>query len=270
LVDLRTLARSEGRERPTFADASPPADWDAIETAWVAYQSADGHLTGVEARGASSQRARQTALILYYRDTDLTGARAAWREQSQPPAGPTELAMLADVEAETGQDAALVYIQQLRSYQPGEADTVLATLRFRQARFEDAAAALEEAFENYRTDPWALTRFKQRAVALAAAVATRSPQLAARMFEALSRPLALRAVQDERLGILAALTRRVGFEASCRDAVGALEPQVPWTVTFLTLRRDCYQTVGDARLAVAARELREFLAHAPIPLKAGS
>ena len=134
--------------------------------------------------------------------------------------------MLADFEAEAGSDTALDYIRQLRSYEPGEADAILATLRFRQARFDDAAAALEEAFENFRTDPWALNRFKQRAVGLAGAVATRSPQIAARMFEALSAPLALRALQDERLGVLAALTRRVGFEASCQDAVGALEPQV--------------------------------------------
>jgi spermidine synthase len=268
LVDLRMLARSAGRERPILADAAS-IDWDAVETAWVGYQAADGHLSGVEAGGVAREHARQTALIRYYRDTDLIGARTAWREQSQPPAGPTETAMLADIEAEAASDTALDYIRQLRSYEPGEADTILATLRFRQARFDDAAAALEEALENFRVDPWALNRFKQRAVGLAGAVATRSPQIAARMFEALRAPLSLRALHDERLGVLAALTRRVGFEASCQDAVGALEPQAPWTLTFLTIRRDCYQATGNPRLAVAARELRQFLAHEPVPLTAG-
>lgn len=164
---------------------------------------------------------------------------------------------------------ALVYLQQLRPYQPGEADTILATLRFRQGRFDDAAAALESAFENFRVSPWALTRFKQRAVALAGAVSTRSPQLAARMLEALRAPLALRAQQDERLAVAAALTRRVNFAAACRDAIAALEPHVPWTLSFLTLRRDCYEAVGDAGMAVATRELRAFLAHEPAALRTG-
>ena len=88
------------------------------------------------------------------------------------------------------------------------------------------------------------------------------------MFEARA-PLSGRALHDERLGVLAALTRRVGFEASCQDVVGALEPHAPWTMTFLTIRRDCYQATGNPRLAVAARELRQFLAHEPVPLTAG-
>ena len=111
-----------------------------------------------------------------------------------------------------------------------------------------------------------MNRFKLRAVALAGAAATRSPQIAARMYEALKAPFALRALQDERLGILATLTRRVAFEATCPGAVGALEPQAPWTLTFLTLRRDCYQATGDARLAEAARDVRQFIAHQPVAL----
>ena len=114
---------------------------------------------------------------------------------------------------------------------------------------------------NFRTDPWALTRFKQRAVALAGAVATRSPQLALRMFDALTPPLAIRALDDERLGVAATLTRRVGFAATCRRPIAALEPHAPWTLSFLTLRRDCYQAIGDPRLATAAAELEAFLSH---------
>ena len=268
LVDLKTLARSTGHERPRLADAAA-VDWNAVDTAWVAYQSADLHLAGVEVQGPPAEQARQAALILYYRDTDLAGARAAWQQQAKPPSGPTEWAMLADLEAEAGSEATLASLQQLRRYQPGEADVILATLRFRQARFDDAAAALESAFENFRTSPWALNRFKQRGVALAGAVATRSPQLAARMVEALKAPWALRAMQDERLVVAATLTRRVDFAASCRDAVGALEPHAPWTLSFLTLRRDCYEGVDDPRLALAADELRQFMAHDPMSLRAG-
>jgi hypothetical protein len=89
------------------------------------------------------------------------------------------------------------------------------------------------------------------------------------MFAALGAPFALRALQDERLAVLAVLSRLVAFEASCTTAVGALEPHVPWTLPFLTLRRDCYAATGDARVAVAARDLRTLIAHEPASLKAG-
>ena len=42
--------------------------------------------------------------------------------------------MAADLEAEAGSDTALPLIEQLRAYQPAEADTILATLRLRQSR----------------------------------------------------------------------------------------------------------------------------------------
>jgi spermidine synthase len=180
--------------------------------------------------------------------------------------GPNELAMLSDLEAEAGSDAALAFIDQLRTYQPGEAAAILATLRFRQARFDAAADALEAAFDDFRTSPWALNRFKERAVALAEAVAARNSLLAARMFEALRFPFAVRALQDERLATVANLTLQLNFSGLCREAVAALEPHVLWTRSFLTLRRDCYQAVRDPRLAVASRELEEFVAQEPVAL----
>src|SRR5262249_6812116 len=146
-----------------------------------------------------------------YRDSDLAAARNAWQQQSKPPAGPTELAMIADLESETGSDSALAVIEQLRAYQPGEADALLATLRFRQAKLEDATAALEAAFANYRSDPWALFRFKERAMALGAAIGSRRPDLAMRLFEALKQPFAVKAMQDERLATVATLTRWANF-----------------------------------------------------------
>jgi spermidine synthase len=262
LADLRNLARKTGHSRPAFAD-SAPIDWAAVDTAWVAYQAGEQQFGGVAVSGPQDEQARQAALLYYYRDTDLAAARAAWPKQGRPPSGSTELAMLSDLEAETGSDAALTLIDQLRSYQPGEAAAILATLRFRQARFDDAADALEAAFEEFRTSPWALNRFEERSVALADAVAARSSLLAARMFEGLKFPFAIRALQDERLAIVAGLTERLNFKGLCREAVAAFEPHVSWTRPFLTLRRNCYQAVGDPRLAVATRELEEFLADEP-------
>jgi hypothetical protein len=176
--------------------------------------------------------------------------------------------MLSDLEAETGSDHALPVIEQLRHYQPGEADAILATLRFRQGRFEDAAAALDTAFADFRANPWALNRFKERGVALASAIAVRRPDLAARMFDALKSPFAIRALEDERLATEANLTRLLDFNRQCHGAVTALEPHVPWSRSFLALRLDCYRAGGDPRLGAAIRDLEEFEAAEPRRLEA--
>jgi len=270
LGSLRNAARAAGHGRPLFSnDPSAPVNWDAVDTRWLAYQVTEGQLAGVTPAGPPLEMARQTALLQYYSYADVAAARAAWHGQARAPIGPTELAMAADLEAERGSDSALSLIDELRTYTPGEADTILAGLRFRQSRFDDAGAALEEAFENFKTDPWALTRFKQRAIALAATVATRSPQLALRMMRALQPPFAVRTLDDERLIIAASLTQLIGFDTSCKPAVAPLEPHVPWTRAFLTLRRSCYQTIRDPRLATAERDLNAFLAGDRPPLAGG-
>ena len=84
--------------------------------------------------------------------------------------------MAADLEAEAGSDAALPLIEQLRAYQPAEADTMLATLRLRQSRFDEAAAALESAFVRLRVDPWPVLRFKEKALVLADALSGARPR----------------------------------------------------------------------------------------------
>jgi spermidine synthase len=268
IAELRDVARAAGHGRPTFAD-SAAIDWSAVDTAWVAYQTAERHFAGVVPHGPRDAQARQAALTFYYRDTNLAAARAAWQQQPRAPADPIELAMVADLEAETGSDGALAILEQLRTYQPGEAAALLATLRFRQGRLDEAATALEAAFADFRAHPWALYRFKERAVALAGAVGARHAVLAERMIDALDQPFALRALQDQRLTTVAALTRLADFKRLCPRAVGALEPEVPWTASFLTLRRDCYQAAGDPRSVRAARELDEFLSREPRALGNG-
>ena len=66
--------------------------------------------------------------------------------------------------------------------------------------------------------------------------------------------------------MMADLATRVDFKGMCREPLAALEPYVPWTRAFLVMRRDCYQATGDPRLAVALRELGEFLSGEPLPI----
>jgi hypothetical protein len=62
------------------------------------------------------------------------------------------------------------------------------------------------------------------------------------------------------------LSSEFDFRDACRAPIAAMEPHVPWGARFLTLRRDCYAARADPRLAVATRELAEFLQHEQQPL----
>jgi hypothetical protein len=174
--------------------------------------------------------------------------------------------MAADLEADAGSDAALPLIEQLRGYQPAEADIILATLRLRQSRFEESTAALEAAYVRLRDDPWPIAVYKRRALSLATLVTDRHPAAAARLFEALRQPFAVQALTDLRLLTMTELSQRSDFAGTCRVPIGALEPHVPWTGTFLIARRDCYQATSDPRLATATREVLDYFVREPLPL----
>ena len=107
--------------------------------------------------------------------------------------------MAADLEAEAGSDTALPLIEQLRGVSAGRGRHVLATLRLRQSRFDEAAAALASAFVRLRVDPWPLIRYKQKALTLAEAIANGDRRPRARMFDALEQPFSLRALDMPRL-----------------------------------------------------------------------
>jgi len=261
---LRAFALANRGWRPAIDEAS--IDWDRVQSEWVNLHAPDDVFTGVTAQGPPAHKARQAAVILYYRDHNLTGALTDWRQQSEPPRGPIELAMMADTLAEMGLEEALLYIEPLRAYQPVEADAALATLYMRQRKDEEEAAVLESATKRLRTDPWPLFRFTSKIIALAQQLGMRNPALAPRMLEALKPPFAVLAAQDQRLTAAAFLTRLVDFRQTCRDAVGALEPHVPWTADFLLLRHDCYAAVGHPRASAAAADLQAFAEREPVPL----
>jgi hypothetical protein len=235
----------------------------------VGYNAVENLVEDPPPNAPASELARQRAMIRFYVFNDRPGARGAWAEQAEPPRDANELAMLAEIEADSGSEAALPYIEQLRAHQPAEADTLLAALRLRQARIPEAAAALEAALVRLRTDPWPVLPLKQKAVDLVAPIAERDAVTARRLFAALREPFAVRAVELPRLMALAALSRRLDFAGLCRIPIGALEPTPPWNAFTLTLRRECYQATSDPRLAVAVRDLERFYAREVVPLAAG-
>jgi spermidine synthase len=268
IADLRKLAHQLGAGRPPLDDASG-VSWPAVDTARVGYNASERLVEDPPADAPPGELARQRALIRFYEFNDRSGARGYWAEQSEPPRDVIELAMLADIEAESGAETALPYIEQLRAYQPAEADTILAALRLRQGRIQEAAVALEAALVRLRTDPWPVENLKQKAVDLADPIAAGDSAAARRLFDALREPFSVREVENARLMAAADLSRRIDFPGLCRIPIGALEPHPPWNASTLTLRRDCYATTNDSRLSIATRDLQDFYAHEAIPLGSG-
>jgi spermidine synthase len=264
VAEIGGLARAMGASRPPL-DSDAGIAWPAVQTAWANFVEWDAQTGGLRPE-SPEEGPRQEALRRYYQTGDVTAARESWGRVSEPPRDPSELAMAADLEAEVGSEAALPLIEQLRAYQPAEADTILATLRLRQSRLDETAAALESAFMRLRADPWPMSKFKQRALTLAGMLTTRYPAASPRLFEALRQPLSLRALDELRLVIMTDLSNRFDFVGTCREPIGAIEPHVPWTAGFLGIRRDCYLATADPRLTTATRDLADFYAHEPLPL----
>jgi spermidine synthase len=258
VADVRQLGRALNVARPLVDDPSA-IDWQKVDTAWIAFNTALGFSGELRVFGTATEQARQLAMLRYYGSGDVEGARRAWSQAAEPPRDPSELMMMGDVQADAGSEAALPLIDRLRAYQPGEADVLLAKLRIRQSRTAEAASALESAFTRFRDDPWAAPQMKQLALELVAEVTAHDSSLARRMFDALGQPFAVHALDDARLITRAELSVHVDAE-SCRAAIGALEPHVPWTADFLVRRHDCYQRAGDPRLSVAIGDLAQFAA----------
>jgi hypothetical protein len=264
VTELRQTARAIGASRPPL-DTDAGIAWPAVATAWADIVGWNIPPDVLQALPPEEQT-RQATRRRYLEVDDPAGTRAIWQQQSEPPRDPSELAMAADLEAEAGSDTALPLIEQLRAYQPAEADTILATLRLRQSRIGEAAAALQAALARYHVDPWQLLRYKQRALTLATTISGTDPATAPSLYDALREPFSVHAVDNARRIARLEVAAKFDFKGRCREPLQGLEPHVPWEARFLAMRRDCYQLNNDPRLAVANRDLLDFMAREPVPI----
>ena len=263
---IRTEAQLAGTGRLSL-DRETEIDWSAVDTAWVGYAAAGGiDASTVTITGEEQTPPKRADPV--YGSRNVRGAFESWQQLSEAarvPRDVTELAMVADLAATTGQEDATLAIEA-SGLPAGDADVILAALRLEQRRHEDAATALAAAFVRFRVDPWASSPAVARALQLAIAIDGARESLARRLYDALSEPFAVRAFEDARLALRLALTRRLDFPALCRAAVAPFEPHVPTEESFLRVRRDCYQITDDPRVTRADADLRQFLEKAPTPL----
>jgi spermidine synthase len=177
--------------------------------------------------------------------------------------------MLAESLADAGSEAAAAYAEQLRPWQPTDADAVLARLRFRQGKMEEAAARLERVFIGSRTDPWPSVDVVSRSLELAMSL-SKTHAYTARMFRALDKPFAAGQWEDLRKFDRAMIANEMeGCGPHTIAALRALEPWPPWRRDLLTLRVDCYSSAMMTRLRDRAqRDLDAFINAEPLPLMA--
>jgi hypothetical protein len=244
--------------------------------------------------GGDAEFDRHHQFATAYNDDDLVAARSHWRAQSDvsraarsadpwrsawlsltsatpsqvAPANSFELAEVADALSDGSDSDAEAYAQSLRRYSAIEADAVIARLRLRQSRFNEAADAIERALIAYRGDPWPISPLMQRALETAVLTARAEKQYAPRMYAALEKPFAAGQWNDLRLFDLVL----VAYESDrCGPrtirALRMQEPNVMWRELILRVRKECYAGAGLADLAKRAkRDYETYHAAEPAPL----
>jgi spermidine synthase len=256
---LRATAAALGADRPAIAGE---VDWDRVARHRVEIYTIADDPAPAEPGASAGDRDRGRAQGLYVRGR-LAEALDLFRTQPRPPTGLVETALFAEGLAERGDADAAAYIRALGAAVPAEADAAAARLAYRRGRPDLAVEALVSAFLRYRADPWPSQAAMGRGLALAREMVAAHPETAPRLYDALSSPFAIRAVEQERRLSRVFVARSGGLWKECREAMAALEPHVPWRGDLLRTRAECYERSGDPRAAPAAADLQEFLAAEP-------
>src|SRR5262249_19034882 len=149
--ELRASAHGLVLDRPDI-----DVDWARAERARIGAGLVGG------AKGPALARPR-------WRERDPGGAREAGDGE---PVDLSETAIVAELRADAGDEAALRYIARLR---PVEADALRARLRFRQGRIAAAVDALVAALDRYHQDPWPMPELMRPALDLAPDLARKHP-----------------------------------------------------------------------------------------------
>jgi spermidine synthase len=266
LVDVeavRQAAAEAGADHPAFVGGT--LDLARLQDERLTVYSSAGEAPPPAKAAAGGLARRADAHALWTRRS-RPAALQAWRAQDKKPEGPNELALVAEVTADAGEERALAYIEALREYQPAEADACLARLLLRLGSHEAALLALESAFEAYRGDPWPSPLVMQGALDAALELAGQKPELAPRVLAALRREFALRMLNEVRIeeAFLVGSTGEPGED--CARLLEPVEPHVPFTKPWLEYRLRCYTRQDDPRLVEAWDDLRRFEARGTEPL----
>ncbi len=256
---MRVIAAKRNQDRPKMTGT---VDWERIqELRGLRVLNAGNVPEGPEPTDPAA-RARVLARHAYAVGK-FAEARQHWLAQDGGAQAPMDLTVLAEIFAAGADARAQRSIDALRPRQPAEAEALMA--REQYAAWDKAAAAqhLITAFVMYRHEPWAHREVFTRALQLALRIASEEPAQGDALFEALTAPFAVRALDMLRLSTRATIGLRDGAGHLCSAALAPLEPHVPWDRDLLQKRFDCYNRFGSPLAARARADLDAFRAAAP-------
>ena len=268
--DVKTVAKARHDDLPPFSGGS--IDIGAVERRRLSMIVAIGGFPFMHPFLTPEMVARSDTSTAFMRQ-NYKQILGAWTSQKLGPEDPIEALTFADAEAEQASDNALLLLPMVRSAEPLEADIVIARLRWKQGRLDEAAAALERAFLAARHDPWPIRETMSRALEMASAIASQDPtrRIARRFYDLLSQPFSVRLVDQKRLEARALVAEVLdpgpGCSAVTIDAIRPFEPNVPWRREFLTRRAQCYRETGDPLAERAEADLQRFESTESVPLR---
>jgi spermidine synthase len=255
LEKSRALARQRHEDVPVLSRGS--VDWDLVRRLEVSTTTADGVVAPVRA-DRKGEELRQSLVQKSFLEGRPDLVLASWREQRWEPVGFVELAVVSQALADTGDESAAPYIDRLRQTRPVEGAVLLAQMRWRQGRLEEATGLFEKAFALYRQDPWPLLSVMNKTFLIVADIAGRDPRLADRLEKALAQPFAVLLLDEERLQTRYKVATYLDV-LRLEDAIVALEPHMPWRKGLLERRAKVYESTRNPRAEVARRELALYL-----------
>jgi spermidine synthase len=263
--ELHDAAHARGEDRPEVDGA---VDWERVVDERIALFTAAGTAPGDKPFFTAAQHKRAEAQSDYARG-DFGAALTAWRAQPREPVGPVELGVVSAALAYRGDEEALRYIDQLRGFQPVEADALVGVLRWKQGRPLEAAAPLAAAFTHFRDDPWPMPLLMSRSLDVATQLTTQDKSAGRQLYAALRQPFSVSALNEERARHALEIAAKVDFKQLCVAALEPLEPYVPWNREFLSSRARCYRETGNPRAEQAQADFIAFLRNEAVPFSSG-
>ena len=202
----------------------------------------------------------RTEVLRRYWSADTKGMIETWEAAKYDPLFPDEVALLALACSHRGDDRAKSLIEQLRGFNPVEAQAIEALLLCQQARYGAAADQLECALVSLRKEPWCLSHVLELIFPTAIHIVANKPDELERMFRALGQPLAVYLFEEERLATAHAIAGLIGPQAML-ETLAVYEPHVPWNERFLRSRYRVYEATGHPLTGRAHTEWKSLRNH---------
>lgn len=259
---LARMFANEDFARAAAAEATELNSDDRTVIEFGFARSLDESVQSLHRRIADDAAARRADRPLAVRgdvDWELVSRNRPWKVDKLRPTNLGQLALSAMEMAERGDARAEAHAEVVRRGNAVEGDVILALLRARQKRHDEAAAILIRALHGFRRDPWPQQEVAQKAVSLAIELARTSTANARTMHEGLSQPFAMyQQAMGRRLALIIVAPLFDACGAKTLDALRAVEPHPFWNEEVLTIRANCYAIARDERAERAWADLDRY------------